>query len=63
MPLAVDLERVLDLAALLREKRISHVYVVGLAGDYCVKATAMDARKEGFKTCVIGEGGEECGSE
>lgn len=46
----------MDLAALLREKRVSHVYVVGLAGDYCVKATAMDAQKEGFKTCVIEEG-------
>lgn len=44
-----------DLAALLREKEISDVYVVGLAGDYCVKATAMDAQKEGFKTYVIEE--------
>ena len=46
----------LDLVALLIEKRISDVYVVGLAGDHCVKATAMDAQKEGFKTCVIEEG-------
>lgn len=45
----------LNLTGLLREKGISHVYVVGLAGDYCVKATAMDAHKEGFKTYVIEE--------
>lgn len=46
----------LDLAALLRGKRISHVYVVGVAGDCCVKATAIHAQKEGFKTYVIEEG-------
>lgn len=46
----------LDLAALLRKNRISHVYVVGLAGDYCVKATAIHAQKEGFKTYVIEQG-------
>lgn len=45
----------LNLTGLLREKGISHVYVVGLAGDYCVKATAMGAQKEGFKTYVIEE--------
>ena len=27
-----------DLEKILKEKSISHVYVVGLAGDYCVKA-------------------------
>jgi nicotinamidase-related amidase len=32
------------------------VFVVGLAGDYCVKATALDARKVGFKSWVIEEG-------
>ncbi|KAI9877344.1 MAG: NAD(+) salvage pathway protein [Pleopsidium flavum] len=46
----------LDLGALLREKGISHVYVVGLAGDYCVKATAIEAKQEGFETCVVQEG-------
>jgi len=44
------------LAEVLREKGVSDVYVVGLAFDYCVKATAMDAAKEGFKTWVIKEG-------
>lgn len=45
-----------DLATLLKEKGVSHVYVVGLAGDYCVKATAVDAAKAGFETYVVEEG-------
>lgn len=32
---------------------ISEVHVVGLALDYCVKATALDAHSLGFKTSVI----------
>lgn len=45
----------LDLADLLRSQNISHVYVVGLAGDYCVKDTALGSAKAGFITCVIEE--------
>ena len=44
-----------DLENILREKQVSHVYVVGLAGDYCVKATAVDAAKAGFTSYVIKE--------
>ena len=44
------------LAGLLRDKGVTHVYVVGLAFDYCVKSTAIDAVKEGFTTYVIEEG-------
>ncbi|OAK94153.1 Isochorismatase hydrolase [Phaeosphaeriaceae sp. SRC1lsM3a] len=44
-----------NLAQTLRDARITDVFVVGLAADYCVKFTAMDAAKEGFKTWVIGE--------
>ncbi|KAK2069170.1 hypothetical protein P8C59_003774 [Phyllachora maydis] len=44
------------LAAALREARVSHVYVVGLAADYCVSATALDAAAEGFDTVVVAEG-------
>jgi nicotinamidase-related amidase len=44
------------LANLLRERRITDVYVVGLAADYCVKCTAVDAAREGFKTCIVEEG-------
>lgn len=44
------------LAKSLREKGITQVFCVGLAADYCVKATAVDAAKEGFETFVIREG-------
>ncbi|RMZ68522.1 pyrazinamidase nicotinamidase [Pyrenophora seminiperda CCB06] len=44
-----------DLAETLRTAGITDVYVVGLAADYCVKYTAMDAQKEGFKTWVISD--------
>jgi len=44
------------LAGLLKEKGVTDVYVVGLAADYCVKATAVDAAKEGFKTFIVEEG-------
>ena len=46
----------IDLGDLLRQHTISHVYVVGLAGDYCVKCTAIDAQTEGFNVCVIEDG-------
>jgi nicotinamidase/pyrazinamidase len=36
------------LAQLLREHDIDRVTVVGLATDYCVKNTALDALREGF---------------
>jgi nicotinamidase/pyrazinamidase len=37
-----------DLASLLRERGIDRVTVAGLATDYCVRATALDALREGF---------------
>lgn len=40
----------------LREKAVTDVYVVGLAGDYCVKNTALDAVAEGFRTYIVEEG-------
>lgn len=46
----------LDLGALLKEKDVTHVYTVGVAGDYCVKCTALDAKKEGLEVYVIEEG-------
>lgn len=27
--------------------------LIGVALDYCVKATAIDAAKSGYKTCVL----------
>lgn len=41
------------LAVLLREQGIDEVVVVGLATDYCVRASAIDACKEGFDTTVV----------
>ncbi|MEZ4826519.1 MAG: bifunctional nicotinamidase/pyrazinamidase [Bacteroidia bacterium] len=37
----------------LREKGVDTVCVAGLATDYCVKFTALDARSLGFKTMLI----------
>jgi len=42
-----------DLANLLRKRGIRRVFVGGLATDYCVKATALDAVKHGFETTVL----------
>ena len=40
------------LADLLREHEVDHVTVVGLATDYCVKNTALDALRNGFNVTV-----------
>jgi nicotinamidase/pyrazinamidase len=37
----------------LRERRIHRVFVTGLATDFCVAWTALDARHAGFQTYVI----------
>lgn len=37
----------------LKSRGVREVYVCGLAGDYCVYFTAMDALKAGFKTYLI----------
>jgi len=42
-----------ELDALLRERGIKRVVVVGLATDYCVSATALDATRLGFETEVL----------
>jgi nicotinamidase/pyrazinamidase len=41
-----------ELARLLHERDVEHVTVVGLATDYCVKNTALDALREGFAVTV-----------
>lgn len=43
------------LGALLRREGVTDVYVVGLALDYCVRATAEDAARLGFRTVVLGD--------
>ena len=42
-----------ELEALLRDRDIRRVIVCGLATDYCVKATALDAVRLGFDTAVL----------
>ena len=41
-----------ELATLLHDRGVDHVTVVGLATDYCVKNTALDALREGFSVTV-----------
>jgi nicotinamidase/pyrazinamidase len=41
------------LADLLHEAGVDEVAVVGLATDYCVRASAIDACREGFDTTVV----------
>ena len=43
------------LAGVLRQAAIAHVLVGGLATDYCVKATALDALAAGFDVTVLAE--------
>jgi nicotinamidase/pyrazinamidase len=46
-------ERPTELAAMLRERAVTRVVIVGLATDYCVKATALDAVGHGYETVVV----------
>jgi nicotinamidase/pyrazinamidase len=39
----------------LRAHAVGRVFVCGLATDYCVKATALDARAAGFETVVVAD--------
>ncbi|MBN2624239.1 MAG: isochorismatase family protein [Acidimicrobiales bacterium] len=41
---------------LLRERGIERVVVLGLATDYCVKETALDAVRLGYDTTLVVEG-------
>ena len=42
-----------EMAKILKRNGIQTVVVYGIATDYCVKATAMDAKKGGFKVIVV----------
>lgn len=44
------------LAEELRKRGVERVFVLGLATDYCVKSTALDAVRAGFKVFVVEEG-------
>jgi nicotinamidase/pyrazinamidase len=41
------------LAAYLQARQVKRLFVAGLATDFCVAWTALDARKAGFETYVI----------
>src|SRR5436190_59148 len=42
-----------ELERILHDRDIARVAVCGLATDYCVKATALDAARLGFETSVL----------
>ncbi|HYN95522.1 MAG TPA: isochorismatase family protein [Pilimelia sp.] len=43
----------IGLAAWLRMRDVTDVDVVGIATDHCVRATALDAARQGFATTVL----------
>lgn len=45
-----------ELLTLLKNNHISEVFILGLATDYCVKHTVLDALELGFKVNVIEDG-------
>jgi nicotinamidase/pyrazinamidase len=45
-----------ELESILRGRGVRRVIVGGLATDYCVKATALDAARLGFETAVLVDG-------
>ena len=45
----------MDLKQRLDRAHITHVFAVGLAGDYCVKCTALDAKNNSFDVYVVEE--------
>jgi nicotinamidase/pyrazinamidase len=45
-----------DLAAQLRSASCQRVLIGGLATDYCVRATALDARAHGFEVLLLTDG-------
>jgi nicotinamidase/pyrazinamidase len=45
-----------ELDRLLRDARVERVVIGGLATDYCVKATALDALRLGYRVLVLVDG-------
>lgn len=42
-----------DLSHFLKGRGVTDLYVTGLATDYCVKASVLDAEKNGFETYLV----------
>ena len=40
----------------LKTESMTRVYILGLATDYCVKFTALDAKQLGFETYLVEDG-------
>lgn len=53
---ATGAEMPTELDATLRARGVSKVVVVGLATDYCVKHTALDAVRLGYETALLTDG-------
>jgi nicotinamidase/pyrazinamidase len=51
--LEADRETTTGLAGYLKEKGFQHLFVCGLATDFCVAWTALDARATGFEVTVL----------
>ena len=54
--LEADAKTHTGLAGYLKERGLRNVYLVGLATDFCVGWSAVDARKAGFNATVIEDG-------
>ncbi|KJC60669.1 isochorismatase [Bradyrhizobium sp. LTSPM299] len=48
-----DLKTPTGLAGYLRERGLKRIVMAGLATDYCVQYSALDARRLGFETAVV----------
>lgn len=49
-------QRSTGLTEFLREQGVEEVYIMGLVTEYCVKYSAIDAMRDGFKVTVISDG-------
>jgi len=49
-------QKATGLETYLRDQKVDTVYVMGLATDYCVKYTALDAVSLGYRTWLIEDG-------
>lgn len=55
LDLAADTDVPTELDALLRERDVDRVVIVGVATDVCVRATALDAARLGYTTEVVAD--------
>lgn len=49
-------QRETGLTEILGRRGIREVYIVGLATDYCIRATALDARRIGLSAAIVSDG-------